>query len=307
MNAYNLKELQEKVELYRALERRKNSLAKQKDTLFAEECRLAAVRTKEDADVEKWEGGSLAAFFYGVVGKREGRIEKEKQEAYEAAVKHDAVKAELAAVEADLQKVNGELQRLKGCEWEYKKAIDEKAAALAAAGKDNGILQLEQEQGKVKEQWREVKEALTAGNEALRKVREAKSLLSEAKGWGAWDMMGGGMLSTMMKHDRLKEAQWKIEQMQVSLRRFRTELADVDIAADLSIEIDDFTRIADYIFDCIFVDWEVQNKIVDALTKVANVEGQLTAACDRLRQMDKNLDEKWLRLQEEWQKKVVEL
>ena len=306
MKEYHLRELQEKVELYQALERRKVSLANQKQELFSEECRLAVLREKEEADVEKWEGGSLAAFFYGVVGKREGRIEKEKQEAYEAAVKHDAVKAELAAVEADLQKVNGELQRLKGCEWEYKKAIDEKAAALAAAGKDNGILQLEQEQGKVKEQWREVKEALTAGNEALRKVREAKSLLSEAKGWGAWDMMGGGTFSTMMKHDRLKEAQWKIEQMQVSLRRFRTELADVDIAADLSIEIDDFTRIADYIFDCIFVDWEVQNKIVDALTKVANTEGQLTAACDRLRQMDKDLDEKWLHLQENWQKKVVE-
>ena len=306
MNAYNLKELQEKVELYRALERRKNSLAKQKDTLFAEECRLSAVRTKEDADVEKWEGGSLAAFFYGVVGKIEGRIEKEKQEAYEAAVKHDAVKAELAAVEADLQKVNGELQRLKGCEWEYKKAIDEKAAALAAAGKDNGILQLEQEQGKVKEQWREVKEALTAGNEALRKVREAKSLLSEAKGWGAWDMMGGGTFSTMMKHDRLKEAQWKIEQMQVSLRRFRTELMDVDMQVDIHIEIDELTRMADYIFDCIFVDWEVQNKIVDALTKVANAEGQLTSACNRLRQMDQTLDEKWICLQEEWRKKITE-
>ena len=100
MNDYNLRELQEKVELYKALERRKASLAGQKQELFSEECRLAVLRDKEDADVEKWEGGSLAAFFYGVVGKREERLEKEKQEAYEAAVKHDAVKAELAAVEA---------------------------------------------------------------------------------------------------------------------------------------------------------------------------------------------------------------
>lgn len=306
MNTYNLRELQEKVELYRALERRRNSLSGQKDTLSAEEIRLAAAREKEDADVEKWENGSLVAFFYGVVGKREERIEKEKQEAYEAAVKHDAVKAELAAVESDLMKVKAELLRLEGCEWEYKKAIDEKAAALAAAGKDNGILELEKEQAKIKEQYREIREALDAGDTALTQLKEVQKFLNEAEGWGTWDMLGGGLFTTMMKHEKLREAQTGIEQMQVGLRRFQTELADVDMAVDLSIEISGFSRVADYIFDCIFVDWEVQNKITDAHAKVINVEAQLKAACNRLKQMDKQLDEKWMQLKEEWQKKVAE-
>lgn len=303
---YNLKELQENVEHYRALTRRKEKLQEQWQSLYFREQELAKMRAKEDADVEKWEGGSLAAFFYGVMGKREDRIEKEKQEAYEAAVKHDAVKTELTAVEADQKKIETELKRLEGCEWQYKKAIDEKAAALAAAGKDNGLLELEKEQAKIKEQYREVREALEAGDVALKQIREVQSILGEAKNWGTWDMIGGGMFSTMMKHEKLRTAQTGIEQMQVGLRRFQTELADVDLAADLSVEIGGFSRVADYIFDCLFVDWEIQNQITEAQAKVANVERQLVSACSRLKQMDKTLDEKGLRLKEEWQKKIAE-
>ena len=72
----DLMRLQEQVERKKALEKRKETLADRKRFLFSEECRLAAVRQKEDEDVEKWENGSLAAFFYSIIGKKEERLEK---------------------------------------------------------------------------------------------------------------------------------------------------------------------------------------------------------------------------------------
>ncbi len=303
---FDLMRLREQVEYKRALERRKVTLGNRKRELSSEESRLAVLRRKEDADVEKWEGSSLAAFFYGVVGKREERQEKENVEAYEAAVKHDAIKAELASVETDLDKVNKELEQLKGCEWEYKKAVDEKAAALAAEGQDNGILELQQEQAKIKEQYRELKEAMAAGERTMRQTRAVKQLLSEAKNWGRWDMAGGGLFSTMMKHDKLKEAQVNMEQLQISLGRFRTELKDVDIEAELSWRISEFECVADYIFDCWLIDWEIQDKIQDARDRISDLESQIAVMSKRLRQVDRELDEKSMRLKEEWQKKIVE-
>ena len=302
----DLMRLQEQVERKKALEKRKETLADRKRILFSEECRLAAVRQKEDGDVEKWENGSLAAFFYSIVGKKEERLEKEKAEAYEAAVKHDAVKAELAAVEKDLEKVNLELGRLKNCEWEYKQAVEEKAAALAAEGKDNGILKLQQEQAKIKEQYREIQEALRAGDRALEHTRAVKKLLEEAKSLGHWDMAGGGLITSMMKHDRIKEAQSSMEYLQIDLGRFCTELKDVEIEADLSLNISEFLYVADFIFDGFFVDWEVQNKINDALNRVSQLEGQIVITCRQLRNRDKKLDEMLLQLQENWRKQVCE-
>lgn len=301
-----LMQLQEQVERKKALEKRKETLAERKHLLFSEECRLAALRRKEEDDVEKWENGSLAAFFYNVVGKKEQRLEKEKAEAYEAAVRHDALKAELEAVEADLDKVAHELKNLRGCEWEYKKAVEEKAMALAAQGKDNGVLRLQQEQAKIKQQYREVQEALDAGNRALEHTRAVKNQLQEAKDLGHWDMAGGGWIVSMLKHDKIQEAQTSMEHLQIAMGRFRTELKDVQIEADLSLDIGEFLYIADFIFDGFFVDWEVQNKIDDAYNRISHLEGQLVTLCRRLRDEEKQLDEALLQLQEEWRKKICE-
>lgn len=306
MERYDWKELQERIERFRSLERRKSGLIEEKNRLLAAERHLAAELAKEEADVEKWEGGSLAAFFYSMMGKREERLEKEKQEAYEAAVKRDTVLAELAAVEKDLQKADGELLRLKGCEEEYRKAVEEKAAILAAEGKDNGILELEQKKAQLKEEGREIKEAMTAGECAMNRLQTVQQILREAKSWGTFDMLGGGMLSTMMKHEKLQSAQEKIQEMQIELRRFQTELADVALTADLHVKIDGFSKVADYIFDCMLVDWQIQDEISRAQERVALVENQVTEAFARLRQMEAALEEKQIRLQEEWQKKVME-
>ena len=310
MERYDWKELQERIERFRSLERRKSGLIEEKNRLLAAERHLAAELAKEEADVEKWEGSSLAAFFYSMMGKREERLEKEKQEAYETAVKRDTVLAELAAVEKDLQKAEGELLRLKGCEEEYRKAVEEKAAILAAEGKDNGILELEQKKAQLKEEGREIKEAMTAGECAMNRLQTVQQILREAESWGTFDMLGGGMLSTMMKHEKLQSAQEKIQEMQIELRRFQTELADVALTAELDVKIDGFSdgfsKAADYIFDCMLVDWQIQDGIYCAQEKVGFVEREITEAFARLRQMEAALEEKQIRLQEEWQKKVME-
>ena len=49
----------------------------------------------------------------------------------------------------------------------------------------------------------------------------------------------------------LDDAQEQIEQLQVELRRFKTELSDVEIAADLQVTVDSFLKFADFFFDAV--------------------------------------------------------
>lgn len=126
---------------------------------------------------------------------------------------------------------------------------------------------------------KEKREAIEAGNRALRSLKEAQSNLNSAKNWGIWDMLGGGFISTMAKHSKMDRAKQNMEQAKYDLRYFSRELNDVNIAFHLNIETGDFLSFADWFFDGFFVDWMMQDRINQAANQVAEairrVEGVL--------------------------------
>lgn len=115
---------------------------------------------------------------------------------------------------------------------------------------------------------REVNEAIQAGNQALRSLRQARECLNSAGNWGILDLMGGGLISTFVKHSKMKSADDLIQQARSDLRYFSRELADVDSVPEFHIETGDFLSFADYFFDGLIADWLVQSRINDAKRQV---------------------------------------
>ena len=124
---------------------------------------------------------------------------------------------------------------------------------------------------------KELKEALDAGKTALHTTEEVMDCLDSAEGWSTWDVMGGGLGVDLAKYDRLDEAQEQVERLQVELRRFKTELTDVEINADLQVTVDGFMRFADYFFDNLFTDWAVLDHISQAQEQVKDTRKQIQA------------------------------
>ena len=102
-------------------------------------------------------------------------------------------------------------------------------------------------------------------------------------------MIGGGIWSDMAKYGRLDEAQEEVEQLQVDLRRFKTELADVEINADIQVTVEGFLRFADYFFDNLFTDWEVRDRIDQSIEKVRDTRRQIQRVLDKLERMNGEL------------------
>ena len=239
--------------------------------------RLKLVFQREQEDVDRLEGHSLAAFFYGVVGKMDEKLTKERQEAYAAKVKYDAAARELSLLKEDLERNRAELRELAGCEEEYRRLLAEKAERLKHLGGKTAaeLLWLEEQQAFLTTQQRELREAIAAGNEAQGIADRVLDRLDSAQGWATWDVVGGGLLSDMAKYNRLDEAQNQVELLQIQLQRFKTELADVSIETDLQIGSDGFLRFADYFFDNIFTDWAVMNQISSAQERVNRTRQQI--------------------------------
>ena len=226
-----LQQLQGQIARSKQLESMIKELCRQKEVLAAQVQKLESVRLEEQADVDRLEGRSLAAFFYNVIGKKDEQLDKERREAYAAGVRYDAAAGELEGVEDDLRRYKAELAALRGCERKYREVLKEKADAIKTAGGPGGeeILRMEERNAFLESQKKELREAISAGNAALATTQQILSGLDDAEGWGTWDLLGGGLVADFVKHSHLDEAQRAVERLQSQLRRFRTELADVTI------------------------------------------------------------------------------
>lgn len=112
-----------------------------------------------------------------------------------------------------------------------------------------------------KSQAVEINEAIDAADEALHYLDEAADQLDRAGSWGLVDMFGGSLISGLMKHRRIDDAQDAIENARRAVRRFARELDDVERTSALNVEVDGFLQFADFFMDGFVADWLVQSKI----------------------------------------------
>ena len=124
-----------------------------------------------------------------------------------------------------------------------------------------------------------------AADMASMSLQKAEELLQKASSWGIWDMLGGGMFTTWIKHSRIDDARTSLEEARRSVRSLRRELMDIDIPADFKIDIGEFLNFADYFFDGLIIDWMVQAKIREASDNVSEAIRRVETLRTRLHEM----------------------
>ncbi len=127
---------------------------------------------------------------------------------------------------------------------------------------------------------KEKQEAIEAGEKALESLREARSHLSTAKGFGLWDLFGGGGLVSLAKHYKIGRARDAIERAKYDLQSFNRELRDVEM--NLDINIGDFLTIFD-LMDSFFADILVQSRLSDAARRIDEAIRSVEDCLQRLR------------------------
>ena len=111
----------------------------------------------------------------------------------------------------------------------------------------------------------ERQEAIVAGERALDSLIEAQNQLRKARNWGIYDILGGGFLSSMIKHSKIDNARSCIERAKYDLDVFNRELQDV--SGSINVDIGGLLTFFD-VMDNFFADLLVQSKISDASRQV---------------------------------------
>lgn len=239
---------------------------------------------KEQDDVDKLEKGGLRSFLLSLTGEKEERLDQERREALAAKFQYDQAKSDLEYVENKLNSLIRERDGLRGSQERLEALWEEKSELVKAMGGPQGqqLAELDRQLADLSHQQKELEEAISAGENAKRLLGQVQNDLDSARNWGTWDMLGGGLIATMAKYDRLDSAQSSIQAAQRALSDFRTELADVSRLQVPNIQIGEFATFADYFFDGIFSDWYVQSSIKTAQEGVSEVLTKLTATLRNL-------------------------
>ena len=129
----------------------------------------------------------------------------------------------------------------------------------------------------------EIREAIAAGERALSSLYVAQDKLNSARGWGIFDMLGGGFIADFIKHSKMEEASKSMEEAKYSLQRFRKELSDVNGNFNLQLNIGGFLSFADFFFDGFVADYLVQSKISDARRQVEDAIVKVSRILEELK------------------------
>ncbi len=282
--------LQAQLTYKKRLEAMLSELRSQQILLQEKVSRLEANMKLEHRDVQRLEGRGLTAFFYGVTGHREEKLDKERREYYAARVKYEAAVRELKAVEQDLEATVEDLQDLSDCEKRYVQVMEEKRIAIERSGSDlsEKLLEKEEKLSFYHSQEQELEEAIAAGTSALRAANDVVQSMKQAENLGLFDALGAAFLVDMAKHETLDEAQRSVEELQVCLQRFNKELSDVALRADLKVSVERLLKFADTFFEGLILEQSAPEKIQNARTQVDQTRDSILGI---LRQLQTRLEE----------------
>ncbi|ALV22529.1 MULTISPECIES: coiled-coil domain-containing protein [Carnobacterium] len=213
---------------------------------------------KESEDVEKLQAESLSTFLKRLVGSYDKNIDKEIQEQLAAKMELDLSSAlllesreQLGTIQTAINQTTARIKQLKELLYRQDTNFREKISVE------------ETKRTQLKQELKELDEALAAGEKVLDGIDFALDDLDSADSFSTWDMFtNSSLLFDMMKYDKIDKAEAKMNRLEQLLENYTQELKDLSLDTYLSYEkFSGMSKTFDIFFDNLFSDWDTKSKI----------------------------------------------
>ena len=232
---------------------------------------LAEVLEREDADVARLEGLTLTALFRTMFSDKEERLAKERAEALKARLEYESCDASLRLAESEVEQLSCSLESFSGIDEQVVAAQEAREEFLRGLDDWRGkeLLRLAEQRAELSARAHRMREAQRYGMTAYSSIEELNAALLAAKSASNWDVLGGNALATALKRSRLDGARALVEQAEDDLDRFDAELAAIGVAGETfhELDVDIPHHFADYLLDCLIVDWRIHGEIKESLAR----------------------------------------
>ncbi len=274
-----LESLQAKMARKQHLQAVIDALEEEHGNLIMQVARLNTRWVKEESDVQKAESG-IGGLMWSVLGRKEEKLDKERREANAAKVRYDSAVSQMETLEKSIKIYTDELDSIEGDRQRYLDMADRELGRIRAGrpltANDHNFLK-----GYLDMLYstdKEIQQAITEGEQSVYIIDDVLRYLDKAQDMCTVDFFMDNILVDMIKHENLDKAQQAIYDLQAQLRKFRSEMVDVDISADVQVNLDEFTKFADIFWDTWFTDWEVSDKVSDSILQIRRIRTRVENA-----------------------------
>lgn len=137
---------------------------------------------------------------------------------------------------------------------------------------------------------KELKEAKEAADQVIIRIDAGLNQLKSASSWGILDIFGGGLFSSLVKRNKIGEANRSLDELSLSLKSLNKELSDVDISLPDAIPDSLSDELFDLVFDNIFTDIRVQGEIKENLVALKELRYAIVEIRDKVDRQIRELE-----------------
>ena len=275
----------------------------------AEFARIAKKLKRDERDLERLEKTSMRSLFHKVLGDKEKQVEKDRQKYLQTALKYNELGKSIELMEFELSVLEKKLTTKEDLQKRFRNLMRMRERELMRTDPVAGrrLIQISKQIDHAHVTLDNIKEASAVGKDALKILRAMEGELANARNWGQWDTHGDRRRAGWMKHqaiDRAKNLSYKAKHI---LLQFRKELADIyrDARIPIHLEMRDFNRFTDILFDNLISDWVFQQRIKKALDNVQYVKRQVSSALKKMKSDTPRIKEDISRLERDRERQIL--
>ena len=118
----------------------------------------------------------------------------------------------------------------------------------------------------------QVNQAIDLTNQLISCLDDAERQLSSARNWGFLEILGGGLITDLIKHSKLNNAKVSMERVNYLMQELQRVLGTISIPGDYRMQVGGFETFADFFFDSGIVDVYMTAKIMSSLNEVRRLK-----------------------------------
>jgi hypothetical protein len=128
----------------------------------------------------------------------------------------------------------------------------------------------------------QVNQAINLTDQLISELDQAERQLASARNWGFLDVLGGGLITDLIKHSKLNNAKSSMDRVNYLMQELRRVLGGISMPGDYSMSVGGFATFADFFFDSGIVDVYMTAKIMSSLNEVRNLKNRCYELRSRL-------------------------
>lgn len=287
MESKDLLELRGRLSMLPALMERMDKLCARISEAEREVKTLMAKFEAESLDVEQLKAESLSVYILKLVGRYEGKMNKETEQMLAAKIGYDKAAERVKELQLQRHELGSRIAELNQGKQMYEAELQRREEAIRNNVISEASLkyrQLEAEQESLSRQLIETEEALGAASRVINTANSAMEQLDSAENWATYDVwFKSGIISHMAKYEHIDNAEEDFNRLSSQMDDLRRELSDISISGTPEFSgIDSTTRAVDFWFDNIFTDLNVRSRIREDSEQLRTLSSQVYGVIHKL-------------------------